>query len=106
MLRRFFCIAALLVPLLFASKDSVAGACVCEVPCHAGCCKWCEIWSPDMITALSMAATSVIGTITTTTTSLVVWFEIRIVPTWAAWLWQSRCREAAPDSGAQGDEGG
>jgi len=37
-----------------------------------------------MIGALSMAATSVIGTITATTTSLVVWFEIRIVPTWAA----------------------
>ena len=84
MIRRFLCMVALLVPLLFASKDSVAGACVCEVPCPAGCCKWCEIWSPDMIAALSMAATKVIGTITMTTSSLVTWFEIRIAPTWAA----------------------
>lgn len=74
----------LALPLAFVTKDSIAGACVCEIPCKAGCCKWCEIWSPDMIAALSMAATRGIGTITTTTTSLVTWFEVRIVPAWDA----------------------
>lgn len=75
---------ALLVPLLFVSKDSVAGACVCEIPCKAGCCKWCEIWSPDMIAALSMAAAKNIASITLNVSAMVTWFEVRIVPTWAA----------------------
>ncbi len=37
-----------------------------------------------MIAALSLAATGVISTITATTTTLVNWFELRIVPTWAS----------------------
>lgn len=75
---------ALALPLVSVTRDSMAGACVCEIPCTAGCCKWCEIWSPDMIAALSMAAAKNIASITTNVSAMVTWFEVRIVPTWAA----------------------
>lgn len=75
---------ALALPLVSVTRDSIAGACVCEIPCKAGCCKWCEIWSPDMIAALSMAAAKNIASITLNVSAMVTWFEVRIVPTWAA----------------------
>lgn len=75
---------ALALPLVSVTRDSMAGACVCEIPCTAGCCQWCEIWSPDMIAALSMAAAKNIASITTNVSAMVTWFEVRIVPTWAA----------------------
>lgn len=75
---------ALALPLVSVTRDSIAGACVCEIPCKAGCCKWCEIWSPDMIAALSMAAAKNIAAITMNVSAMVTWFEVRIVPTWAA----------------------
>lgn len=83
-MKRFLRMAALLVPLIFVSKESMAGACVCEIPCKAGCCKWCEIWSPDMITALGMAAMNVMGSITLKAATLVEWVEVRLVPGWDA----------------------
>lgn len=74
---------ALLLVLSFATpKESVAGACVCEAANKYGCYLWCEIWSPEAISAFSSAATSVISNITTSVTTVVTLIETRINPIW------------------------
>lgn len=87
-------LAAVLVmlPLLFMSQESrsvieisdTGSACMCEIPCQAGCCMWCEIWGPGAVLSFSMSATAVITSLTAATTAVVGWLELRTTPSWAA----------------------
>lgn len=65
-------------------REAIAGACVCEIPCDDGCCKWCEIWSPDMISALNRAAEKNISSVGDGVATIVQMIELRIMPTWVS----------------------
>jgi len=58
-LRRYapLCMSLLLLPLLFISQSANAGVCV-----YMGG-YWCEIWSPDMLIAISQATTAILAAI-------------------------------------------
>ena len=65
--RRRFMRASLLFMLLagcfFAVRLAHAGACVCDVPTPVGCADWCEIWSPDLLSALASGTSAIVGAI-------------------------------------------
>lgn len=65
-------------------REAVAGACVCEIPCKKGCCKWCEIWSPDMISALNQAAEQNIQSVGESVSATIALVEGRILVAWGA----------------------
>jgi len=77
MFRKVLIGCILMLPLLLTSKEILAGPCVYEGD------DVCEIWSPEMIQALSQAAAKVIGNISSTANTMISWMEIRLTPTWA-----------------------